>query len=113
MSKPKNQMTIRLQKKMKKEVRAATHTLQPTPKSDHIKAIDLLSRLPQKSIKKGETILKSFEKTTALRKVKKAKDQAAPQITHVEAGRWIKTLDKQTKNKRKVMTRHMTKKGSK
>jgi hypothetical protein len=125
MNKPKHQMTAQLRKKMKKEVRSGAPTLTPTLKSDTIKAEGLLSRLRPKAQKKGQAILKSIEKNFAAKKAKKAKShskrataatvdvKSAPQIVHVESRRWVKTLGKQTAAKRKVMTRQMTKKGSK
>lgn len=125
MSKPKHQMTARLQKKMKKEVRAGAQKAKPIPKSDSIKAVDLLSSFPAKTQKKGRSILKSFEKNLAITKAKKranhskratsatVDEKSPPQIVHVEGQRWIKTLGKQTSAKRKIMTRRMAKKGSK
>lgn len=124
MNKSKQQMPARARKKVKKELRSAAglpdSVLQPnvnTPKA-------LLSRLPQKPRKKEAAALKSFEKNMANKKAKQKAPhskrtntgidvKSPPQIVHIEGRRWIKTLGKQTQSKRKVMTRQMTKKGSK
>lgn len=118
-------MPVRLRKKMKKELRAATNQPDTVLKTDRNTPQTLLSRLPPKVQKKAEASLKAFEKKIA---VKKAKAKAPhskrtntglidvkspPQIVHIEGKRWIKTLGKQTQSKRKVMTRQMAKKGSK
>jgi hypothetical protein len=125
MNKSKQPMPARARKKMKKELRSAANLPDSVLKTDRNTPKALLSRLPAKERKKEESVLKSFEKNIA---VKKAKQKAPhskrtntgmidvkspPQIVHMEGRRWIKTLGKQTQAKRKVMTRQMTKKGSK
>ena len=94
MGKSKHQMTARLQKKMKKEVRAGAQKATTTPETDTTKGTDLLS---------------SFSKA----KNNKKQTTVSPQVVHVEGQRWIKTLQKQTIVKKKVVTRRMSKKGSK
>lgn len=122
MNKSKRQMTAQLKKKMNKELRAAAPRKEPTPKSDSIKARDLLSRVPPKVRKKEAAALKSFEKTLKVKQVKRTArhakratsgtvdEQSAPQSVHVEGRRWVKTLNEQTSAKRKVFTRQMAKK---
>lgn len=124
MNKTKRSMPAQFRKKMKKELRSASAQPDSVLKSDRITPQDLLSRLPPKIRKKEESLAKSAAKNIA---VKKAKSKAphskrtntgidvksSPQIVHIEGKRWIKTLGKQTQAKRKVMTRQMTKKGSK
>ena len=125
MNKSKQSMPIRLRKKMKKELRASANQPDTVLKSDRSTPKALLSRLPPKIRKKEEAVLKSFEKNIAIKKAKQKAPhskrtntglidvQSPPQIVHIEGKRWVKTLGKQTAAKRKVMTRQMTKKGSK
>lgn len=125
MNKTKRSMPAKLRKKMNKELRSATNQPDSVLKSDRITPQDLLSRLPLKARKKEESLAKSAEKNIAIKKAKaKAPHskrtntglidvKSPPQIVHIEGKRWIKTLGKQTQAKRKVMTRQMTKKGSK
>jgi hypothetical protein len=125
MNKSKRPMTAQLRKKMKKEVRSGALQPEPTLRSDTIKAGDLLSSLRPKAQKKGKAALKSIEKNLSEKKKKKSARhsrrataatvdaKSAPQSVHIEGKRWIKSLKQQTSAKRKVMTRQMTKKGSK
>ena len=118
-------MPARARKKMKKELRSAANLPDSVLKTDRSTPKALLSRLPAKERKKEEAMLKSFEKKIAIKKTKQKAPhskrtntglidvQSPPQIVHIEGRRWIKTLGKQTQAKRKVMTRQMTKKGSK
>jgi len=118
-------MPARARKKMKKELRSAANLPDSVLKTDRSTPKALLSRLPTKERKKEEAMLKSFEKKIAIKKTKQKAPhskrtntglidvQSPPQIVHIEGRRWIKTLGKQTQAKRKVMTRQMTKKGSK
>jgi len=118
-------MPLRLRKKMKKELRAAANQPDTVLETNRSTPQTLLSRLPPKVQKKEEASLKAFEKRIAVKKAKaKASHskrtntglidvKSSPQIVHIEGKRWIKTLGKQTQAKRKVMTRQMTKKGSK
>jgi len=124
MNKTKRSMPAQFRKKMKKELRSASAQPDSVLKSDRITPQDLLSRLPPKIRKKEESLAKSAAKNIAVKKAKlKAPHskrtntginvKSSPQIVHIEGKRWIKTLGKQTQAKRKVMTRQMTKKGSK
>jgi len=125
MNKAKQSMPARARKKMKKELRSAANLPDSVLKTDRSTPKALLSRLPTKERKKEEAMLKSFEKKIAIKKTKQKAPhskrtntglidvQSPPQIVHIEGRRWIKTLGKQTQAKRKVMTRQMTKKGSK
>ncbi len=117
-------MPARLRKKMKKELRASANQPDTVLKGNRSTAPELLSRLP-KARKKEEAILSAFDKKIAIKKAKQKAPhskrtntgmidvKSPPQIVHIEGKRWIKTLGKQTQAKRKVMTRQMTKKGSK
>ncbi len=121
MNKPKHQTTNRLKKKMNKEIRASVLQPDPVPTSDHIKAGQLLSRLPKKVQKKDQSLLKSLNKNLAIQKKKKraphskrttpgtVDEQSPPHIIHVEGKRWIKTLNQQAQAKKKVIRRQMTK----
>jgi hypothetical protein len=125
MNKSKQSMPARARKKMKKELRSAANLPDSVLKADRNTPKALLSRLPAKEQKKEAAALKAFKKNIAIKKAKlKAPHskrtntglidvQSPPQIVHIEGKRWIKTLGKQTKAKRKVMTRQMTKKRSK
>jgi hypothetical protein len=125
MNKAKQSMPARARKKMKKELRSAANLPDSVLKTDRSTPKALLSRLPAKEQKKEAAALKAFEKNIAIKKAKlKAPHskrtntglidvKSPPQIVHMEGKRWIKTLGKQTQAKRKVMTRQMTKKGSK
>jgi hypothetical protein len=124
MNKSKQPMPARARKKMKKELRSAGNLPDSVLQTDRNTPKALLSRLPPKQRKKEEAVLKSFEKNIAIKKAKQKAPhskrtntgvdvKSSPQIVHIEGKRWIKTLSKQTQAKRKVMTRQMTKKGSK
>ncbi len=125
MNKSKQPMPARARKKMKKELRSAAGLPDSVLQTDRNTPGTLLSRLPPKQRKKEESLLKSFKKNVAIKRAKQKAPhskrtntglidvQSPPQIVHIEGKRWIKTLGKQTQAKRKVMTRQMTKKGSK
>ncbi len=125
MNKSKQSMPARARKKMKKELRSSANQPDSVLETDPSTPRGLLSRLPPKTRKKEETVLKSFKKNIAIKKAKQKAPhskrtntglidvQSPPQIVHMEGKRWIKTLGKQTQAKRKVMTRQMNKKGSK
>lgn len=124
MNKSKHSIPLRARKKMKKELRSGVvrpdTVLQANPNTTKA----LLSRVPPKLRKKDASILKSFEKNVVTKKKKQKSSvskrtnpgidvKSPPHFAHIEGERWIKTLGKQTQAKRKVMTRQMTKKGSK
>lgn len=124
MNKSKHSIPARARKKMKKELRTGVilpdTVLQGNPNTSKA----LLSRVPPKLRKKDESVLKSFEKNIEIKKKKQKHShskrtntgidvKSPPQIVHIEGQRWIKTLGKQTQAKRKVLTKQMTKKGSK
>jgi len=115
-------MSARLRKKMNKELRSAKPQSEREITSDHIKPAALLSRLPLKLRKKEESLLTSFEKKISLQKKKRSAPHSKrttpgtvdatspPHIIHVEGGRWMQTLQKQTLNQNKNLTRKMSKK---
>jgi len=125
MNKSKQPMPARARKKMKKELRAAAGLPDSASQADRNTPQALLSRLPAKERKKEEASLKSFQKNLEMKRAKQKGPhskrtntgmidiQSPPHVTQMEGKRWIKTLGKQTQAKRKIMTRQMTKKGSK
>ncbi len=125
MNKSKQPMAAQLRKKMNKELKKATLQPEPILKSDVITPKDLLSRAPLKVRKKEISLQKSFKERLADKAQKKKShvskrttpgtvdEKSPPHIVHVEGKRWIKTLEKQNVNKRKMLTRHLAKKGSK
>lgn len=115
-------MPAKLRKKMNKEIRSGVPTPESRISSDNIKAEQLLSRYPAKIRKKDLSILKSFEKIVDIKKKKKTAkhskrttpgtipSDSTPKNIHIEGKRWIKTLQKQTLAKNKIINRR---KGSK
>jgi hypothetical protein len=122
MNKSKLPMPARLRKKMNKEIRSAMPEFEGNTSSNTINKKALLSRLPPKLRKKETAILNSFEKNFEIRKKKihakhskrtnprQIAEVSPPKIIHIEGGRWIRTLKKQTANQNKILNRKMTKK---
>ena len=125
MSKSQHPMSINLRKKMKKAIRSAIPTQEKPLKSNHIKVKDLLSRLPRKIQKKEKSLLQSFKKELSIKKkkltAKHAKrttpglvnQKSPPQSIHIEGTRWIKTMNKQSEARAKVLNRKIAKKRTK
>lgn len=102
-------MPANVRKKMEKELRTAAKG-EPTIQDHNKEAIvlssstqNLKNKNPVKKKKKGSSILHDHD----------LHGETGPQITHIEGEKWIKTLNKQTATKRKILMRHFNKEGSK
>ncbi len=95
MNKPKYQVTLRVQKKMNKEVRSAKPTPAPAPAP--------VKKAAAPSKKSGARSKRTTPGEIAGR-------DAAPKIVHTENVRWIKASESKIQATRKVTTRHNLKK---
>jgi hypothetical protein len=125
MNHSKRPMTAQLRKKMRKAIRSAVPQPETRLTNKDIKAEDLLSTLrPQKKKKELEALI-SIEKSLKFKKQKTAKQSkrttpgrvdeereqpAAPHFVHIEGVRWNKTLQKQTLEQNKVVSRKISRK---
>ncbi len=113
-----------LSKAIKKEVRKgnrAAPTLEEPLRSDLLSPKQMLKKYPAKIAKKDAGLILSTLKGMQVKKAKRAAKQSkrttpgtvpsdsTPYIVHVEGGRWMKTVQKQTTDKSKKLTKHLSK----
>jgi len=120
MNKGKRGMPSQLRKKMGKEIRsaqAAYPSVEERKYSDELTAKEMLKKYPKKIAQKRAELLKAMEKNFAIKKKKNAREKmpskrttpgevpstSTPAITHREGQRWIKTLTKQSLEKRMIL----------
>ena len=119
MNRSKRAMPHKLRKKMGKEIRLSQAGY-PVPEdrkySDELTAKEMLKKYPKKVAKKQTELLKSSEKTIAIKKKKLHKitskrttpgtvpSDSPPAIVHKENKRWIKVLTKQTSAQRAIQS---------
>ncbi|MBS0615805.1 MAG: hypothetical protein JSR58_04555 [Verrucomicrobia bacterium] len=125
MNRSKRPMTAQLRKKMRKALRSAANQVDARLTSEDIKPEDLLSTFRPRKKKKGLEALASIQKTIQVKKQKTKKvskrttpgrvdeereQPAASHFVHVEGIRWSKTLQKQTLDQNKSLSRKLSKK---
>jgi hypothetical protein len=125
MNRSKRFLNNSLEKAMKKEVRkgqrAAPTVLEEPLRSDQLSTRQMLKKYPKKIAKEDAALVLSTLKGMQAKKAKKATKtskrttpgmvpaNSTPHIIHVEGGRWMKTVQKQTTDQTKKLTRRLAK----
>jgi|GEM_PF-4186349 hypothetical protein len=123
MNKTKRTVSLRLNKKMHKEIKAAQRPLAPDARqySDTLTPDLILKKYPKKTVKAEKGMLKGLEERFGAIKSKKMKkhskrtncakvdEKSPPAHIHVEGVRWIKNLKNQTSDQRRRTTKQTAK----
>src|SRR3990172_5332526 len=125
MNRTKQPMNNKLNKKNQKEIHVAQSeyaTKEASAYSDQLTAREMLKKYPKKTSKKEKASLASLEKEISAKKAKKLKKHSkrttpgtvqatsTPTNAHIEGGRWIKSLEKQTFTSQRVLVKKSLKK---
>jgi|SRR3990172_7833835 len=125
MNRSKQPMNNKLNKKNQKEIRTAQSeyaTKEASAYSDQLTAREMLKKYPKKTSKKEKASLASLEKEISAKKAKKLKKHSkrttpgtvpatsSPRNVHMEGGRWIKSLEKQSFTQQKLVVKKSLKK---
>jgi hypothetical protein len=126
MNKIKRSVSQKLNKKMRKEIKAAQRPLPPESKeySDALTPQALLKKYPQKTLKAEKGMLRGLEQRLHAKKSKKAKkhskrtncaavdERSVPAHIHAEGARWIKNTTKQNSIQRRRLQKQLSKQKS-